>query len=765
MPLLLHWLRNRWLAGALAFILLSAGLIVLSIRRPLPATGEAPAPVAPPQAPADLRTLVSIYTAGLDAIQRGDGEDAVAHLSSFDFGDRAVEEYRLYYLANGHQLAGNLEAARVTLAKLWQRTPRCLYANDAAFHLADLYSDIGYWGRAADVSRSLALAATAGQVASVARWNAVGARLNAGDLAGALHSARQIAIHYPTTPEAPRAAALVRSILGLQPEAPLPLTVSERFDRAVALAAGGERAQSLQDLEVLERRAPRLRDAIRLQKGIVLYELREYERSITTLAPLTSGFYKYAIPALRATAENYAALAASIDPNIHKTVRERRRTGTQKVRVGRGKDRRIVTRPKYRIVTKQITLIDPAKKTRRDEYERLAAERRKDLLTLPIGEDMLVEALYGQIRYALGKGHDEVLLESIPRLVRIDRDASPALQYFWDKAWAAYTRGDLGGARKLFRFIADTYTHPNVRRQSEYWYARTIERQGAGDAARAIYQKLAGAPYADLYALLSVARGARREEVRANPLRSPRAADWNEVAEKQMPPELQLAYELTALSSMRDAYTEIRGNMNSKNARFAEALLADVHASAGNEVLMYRSLRKAFPEIATVEQDAVPRHFLRLHYPLRYGELIERESQDYGLDPNLVRALILQESYFNPTARSGVGATGLMQLMPPTARERARRLGIPFAASRLESPEVNIELGVAHFRFLLRLFNGNTHLAVAAYNAGQGNVERWRRSAPSKPLDEFIESIPFPETRNYVKRVTMLRSAYRRISS
>jgi soluble lytic murein transglycosylase len=92
-------------------------------------------------------------------------------------------------------------------------------------------------------------------------------------------------------------------------------------------------------------------------------------------------------------------------------------------------------------------------------------------------------------------------------------------------------------------------------------------------------------------------------------------------------------------------------------------------------------------------------------------------------------------------------------------------MGIAFAVSRLENPEVNVRLGTFHLRMLLDMFRGNTYLAVASYNAGQGNVLKWRRAAPGKPMDEFIESIPFQETRNYVKRVTMLKSAYERLSS
>jgi soluble lytic murein transglycosylase len=302
-----------------------------------------------------------------------------------------------------------------------------------------------------------------------------------------------------------------------------------------------------------------------------------------------------------------------------------------------------------------------------------------------------------------------------------------------------------------------------VRRQSDYWYARTIERLGQKAEAAAIYQKIASAPYADIYALHSVGRGAKRQENKSNPLKKD-AMNWSELAEKQMPKELQLAYELTALSAMRDAFNEVRKNMRRANSRFGEALLADIYNAQGSKVLMYRSIRKAWPQLATVEQDSAPTYFIEMYYPRKYAEEIDEYSKERKLDPNLVRALILQESYYNPKARSAVGATGLMQLMPPTAKEHAKKLGISFAASRLENPEVNVRLGTFHLRMLMNMFRENTYLAVASYNAGQGNVLKWRRAAPSKPMDEFLESIPFPETRNYVKRVTMLRSSYERLS-
>src|SRR6185503_16912836 len=184
---------------------------------------------------------------------------------------------------------------------------------------------------------------------------------------------------------------------------------------------------------------------------------------------------------------------------------------------------------------------------------------------------------------------------------------------------------------------------------------------------------------------------------------------------------------------------------------------------AGNDLLMYGALRKAWPQLATVEQDTVPAYFLKMYYPLKYSDEIEQYAKERGLDPNLVRGLILQESYYNPKAQSSVGATGLMQLMPPTAKEHAQRLGLSYSPAKLVTPAYNVRLGTFHLRMLIDMFRGNEYLAIASYNAGQGNVLKWRRAAPSKPMDEFLESIPFQETRNYVKRITMLRSAYARI--
>lgn len=143
--------------------------------------------------------------------------------------------------------------------------------------------------------------------------------------------------------------------------------------------------------------------------------------------------------------------------------------------------------------------------------------------------------------------------------------------------------------------------------------------------------------------------------------------------------------------------------------------------------------------------------FGRVIYPFPYREVVERHATQHGLDPLLVAAVIREESGFNPRARSGVGARGLMQLMPRTARWAAPKAGIrSFGVEDLEDPETNIRLGCWYLAYLSKQFDGDLALVLAAYNGGEGNVSRWRRERGHDP--EEMLTAAFPETRRYVQR-------------
>jgi soluble lytic murein transglycosylase-like protein/tetratricopeptide (TPR) repeat protein len=742
-------LRRKWVVTTVV-VLVAVGLTIVGSRYLHPRQKVEVTPAHKPEAPPDLLKLRDQYLAGLKAIHDKDGEKAASTLAAFSFRGRVVEEYRLYYLGRALELKNDHDAARRVYAELWHRNPQAVIADDAAQRLAALYAEAGDFAHAAEIYDALA--------GGAAQWGAIESHFISGDIDGALHAARETAIKSPRAPQAVDALAVLQTI------GPIELTPAERLERGVALMRDGDPQHAYDELTALGGATPAsLRDAVQLNRGLALNQLRRYDESNKLLEPMASGAFKYAIPAIATATKNYRALSASINPIVVKTVTVRQKVGNVKVRAGKGK-KKLVTKPKYANVKKNVQLVDLAKKAKKDEYDRLATERLKDLLQIKeTAPEVRLDTLNTLIGIAQAKHQDDYLKQLVPEVVKINPYDDPALQYFWDKAWAAYAGGDLNGAKTLLRFIADTYSSPNVKRQAEYWYARVLDRQGDKANAAATYQQLASAPYEDVYALYSESHGGKHVAPASNPT-APNREDWRDIAERSMPAELRLAYELTALQDFNDAAPELAKNAKRENQQFADALEAEKLSNDGNLVEMYRTLRRAWPLLATVEQDAVPPYFLNMYYPVKYHDTIVRDAKRFGLDPYFVMALILQESYFDPRAKSRVGATGLMQIMPATGAELGAQLHPVFSVKRLTDPGTNIEIGTFHLQHLMALFNNNPQLVAASFNAGQGNVLKWRRAAPHKPMDEFLESIPFAETRNYVKRVTILRSAYSRIA-
>ncbi|MFP6849321.1 MAG: transglycosylase SLT domain-containing protein [Pseudomonas sp.] len=160
-----------------------------------------------------------------------------------------------------------------------------------------------------------------------------------------------------------------------------------------------------------------------------------------------------------------------------------------------------------------------------------------------------------------------------------------------------------------------------------------------------------------------------------------------------------------------------------------------------------------FPAIRTISQ-AQYWDDLDVRFPMAHREQLVREARNRDIHSSWIFAITRQESAFMADAKSGVGAMGLMQLMPTTAKETARRFGIPLASPQLAyRPEVNIQLGAAYLSQIYGQFNGNRVLASAAYNAGPGRVRQWLRGADHLSYDVWIENIPFDETRQYVQNV------------
>jgi peptidoglycan lytic transglycosylase len=175
------------------------------------------------------------------------------------------------------------------------------------------------------------------------------------------------------------------------------------------------------------------------------------------------------------------------------------------------------------------------------------------------------------------------------------------------------------------------------------------------------------------------------------------------------------------------------------------------------------AMKKAHPEWIGAAGDRLPEEIWHILFPLRYDAKLRQAAQDQGLDAALVAALILQESSFDTAALSRAGARGLMQVMPATGRRIARDKGVRYRRAALHDPETSLDFGTHYLRKMSDRFSGDVEKVLAAYNAGPHRVDAWTELWGPTTGEDFIERIPFSETRVYVMIVLANREQYRRL--
>ena len=190
--------------------------------------------------------------------------------------------------------------------------------------------------------------------------------------------------------------------------------------------------------------------------------------------------------------------------------------------------------------------------------------------------------------------------------------------------------------------------------------------------------------------------------------------------------------------------------------------LAEMATRDGAPDRALRHIKGVLPTFLFTPRDGAPLRFWQLAFPLPYRALIEKYSRQNGLDPYLVAALIRQESEFNPKAVSPAKAIGLMQILPAVGRELARKSKLKgFRAGQLTQAETNIRLGTLYLRRLLDSCDGHIEETLAAYNAGYSRVVTWRAWGPYEEPNEFAETIPFTQTRDYIQIILRNAELYR----
>jgi soluble lytic murein transglycosylase-like protein len=321
----------------------------------------------------------------------------------------------------------------------------------------------------------------------------------------------------------------------------------------------------------------------------------------------------------------------------------------------------------------------------------------------------------------------------------------------WLAAWKRYLAGDYAGARARFEALAAVYADISRSRRLRYWRARCLAAEGREIEARALFEQLAGAQPADIYARFSRRRAPSPAALERPPLGDPSTAT--------------AAYarvdELLRLRMFEEASAEARTLQPSKGR---DLRLAQADFALGRFATAALAIKRALPEIGTAEEGRVPDGWRRLYYPIEEDGMLAARARELGLDAAVLRGLVRQESVFDPRVRSHAGAVGLMQLMPVTAKSLSRSvLHRPYRGGFLYDPRVNAALGAAYLKRLIERFDGSTVLALAAYNGGPARIARVARENPRLSEDELFESIPFLETRDYVRRVLLYSESYREL--
>ena len=348
--------------------------------------------------------------------------------------------------------------------------------------------------------------------------------------------------------------------------------------------------------------------------------------------------------------------------------------------------------------------------------------------------------------------------------------AAQAAQSHWKVTFQAYLH-DRADASSLLREHLRQYPGHSTAGGALYFLGRYLERSGDGAGARACYQKLATALENHYYAMLArerlktaapaaAAAGEIAQFVAAVRFSAPGGVATEMTAPTETRIERSRLLRSAGLNDLADA--ELRFGMRTDGQ--AALLGMELAASAEAPHQAMRIMKSSAPEYLNLPVPAAPRKFWELLFPLPYRSDLLRTAQERDLDPYLLAGLIRQESEFNPQAVSRARAYGLTQIRPATGRQFARKAGVSRVTTRvLYQPAANLKIGSSILRSMLDQQGGKVEQTLAAYNAGPQKVVEWMGWSTYREPAEFVESIPFTETRDYVQAVLRNAEMYRRL--
>lgn len=370
------------------------------------------------------------------------------------------------------------------------------------------------------------------------------------------------------------------------------------------------------------------------------------------------------------------------------------------------------------------------------------------------------------------------------RLFRaLPKSSSKKTTAAWNAFWSEYLAGDLKSAlRDARQLVSSKKFDPDIRIPAKYWLARTYERAKDKPQAVRLLQELKRNSNNSFYGQLARWRLAVMRDSKAQLEGKSPAFGSNalRVWKRDFSLPTELSPKLTFVNSLLNfglheyAALELENAATQIRDEREAATIAKLAFRAQNYKVTSLIPRRTVWNLRSIpsREDALVKELgennelWRLSYPLAFGPVVEEMARRYYIDPFLVFSVMRAESNFDLDAESPVGAIGILQIMPQTGTRIASVLGIEsFNPRQLLKPEVSIAFASWYLGRLVAHYHDNVALAVAAYNAGPEAVDRWIAQNPHFEIDEFLENIPFKETKHYVGRVLSNLDMYQRIYS
>lgn len=397
-----------------------------------------------------------------------------------------------------------------------------------------------------------------------------------------------------------------------------------------------------------------------------------------------------------------------------------------------------------------------------------------------------VKALVGQMEQRFPANHwTAEALHSAGNMALLVNDFPTAIQYYgelarrfpdnslapgdhWHAAWLNYRLGNKTAAAQLFDEQISRYPEDSHVSAAIYWRGVVYQEVEHNPAAAVAYYKKLTSDYAHYY-YAGVARQRLAQMDAVDPAPVPQLARLTAPVPQQLTddvPEDDIHVERAKLlaNAGLNQYIVPEIHASPDSVEWGAYAEAQIYSSYGENWRAMRVMKQKVHSYFAIPINSIPHAYWMMLFPQPYWPVLQRECAKQGLDPYLVASLIRQESEFNPSVISYANAWGLMQLLPRVGSELARQNHVrPYQNSYLLNPEVNIELGTIYFKQLMDEFHGQPEYALAAYNAGDDRVKAWLASGTYASLPEFVESIPFTQTREYVQAILRNRDIYRQL--